>query len=294
MKFIVLSDIHVEDYPSFNTSAFSRLEESVLPIKDAFKLAADLNGHILFAGDLFDKAGAIKAHVLNIVFSVFKDMFERYPNVKFIAISGNHDMTTRSFVYLPAESALKVLQEAFENFILLDDRTEKWSEGNVTVHGVPFFDKRELWLEYLSHQQVSEGGIDILLTHQTDNTQPNTDIFYDDVHQFDMVFNGHIHNFNKIGHKMYTVGNPHHRDLSDEGKEKYILEFDTQTMKVTPIKTSYKQLVKPTVQLRPTNTMSNKVEVVKLNDSVQQQFYNYCQATELNQELVDEGKKYIQ
>lgn len=295
MKFVILSDVHVEDYPSFNTSAFSRLEESVLPIKDAFKLASEMSGNILFSGDLFDKAGAIKAHVLNLVYTVFKDMFEQYPDVKFIAISGNHDMTTRSFVKLPAESALKVLQEAFENFILLDELNATWSEGIVRVHGIPFFDKRELWLEYLGYQQVSEVGVvDILLTHQTDNTQPNTDIFYDDVFQFDMVFNGHIHNCNKIAHKMWTVGNPHHRDLSDEGKHKYMLQFDTETMVVTPIKTNYRQLVKPTVQLRPINTMSNKSEVISLNVSVQQQFYDYCQAIELNQELIEEGKKYIQ
>ena len=74
----------------------------------------------------------------------------------------------------------------------------------------------------------------ILIMHQTvgfpmvpDDIDPRHPLF----DSFDMVFNGHIHQYSKVNARFINVGTPIHRDAGDIGQEKGYLIYDIETGK---------------------------------------------------------------
>lgn len=215
-NFIIAADLHIEDYGGY------RLIECLSALEDLFKLAGAYNADILFAGDLVDKAAALKSHVLVALNTMLAKCFYMYPDIYFFAISGNHDMTTR---YADASSVIKMLSDIYPQFVNLDERKFVSQVFNFALHGIPFCDKREDFLSKLAQVGIVKGKTNILLTHQCDPATPFSDIYAKDVEAFDFCFNGHIHRYKQHTENFYTVGNPLWRNNSDNGDEKGVLLF---------------------------------------------------------------------
>lgn len=243
---IIFTDWHVHNYKMFDKNG-SRLDNCVKVARIIFKYAHK-NGinRILFGGDLFDKQQTIPTAVIDSVVETFAQLFETYPNIHFVAISGNHDHATKNLPDAPAITALRFLAISFpNNFFLIDNDCYDICDENyradsdgkeyyARVHGIPYYEHPEHYQEKL--QEVAEtkmiAGANILLIHQTPkgighaliphDTDPADELYSN----FNMVFCGHIHARQELNPKFLVVGSPIHRDRADEGEDKGFYVFD--------------------------------------------------------------------
>lgn len=230
MKFLVFSDLHIHNYKKFDVEG-SRLENCLKVLVDVFEYASiNKISKILFAGDLYDQQKSIPAEVINATIETFQHCFIKYPGIQFIAISGNHDHSSKNTSEHSAITALTHLNNVFGDFMLIDDTY--WSMGNgIRVYGTPYYSHSKDF--ELAKPGVDSSGIQLLLIHQTPK-HSNEMIPYDcdaeDFEDFDFVFCGHIHKHERVTDNFVIVGSPLHRDLGDEGQDKGFLVFDTDVM----------------------------------------------------------------
>lgn len=236
MLVLSFSDLHIHNYQQFDKNG-SRLANCLNVLELVFKFA-EKHGieFILFSGDLYDNQENIPTEVINDVVATFTDLFYKYEDIKFIAISGNHDHASKNLLHKPAITALTHLNITFENFILIDNKEFAISD-EVGVIGVPYYEYSEDYHKALAKVITSPPSYayyrKILLCHQTPSGLNNTNIPFDtDVHNemyenFDLVLNGHIHAFQEITPKFINVGSPLQRNLSDLGVNKGFLVIDT-------------------------------------------------------------------
>lgn len=191
--------------------------------------------YILFPGDLYDSQRMLPVKAVNATVSKLKRLFEKYPEIIVLAISGNHDHGTKNLYNAPAETALSHLSEMFPNFVLIDGGMCYPLEDGYGVVGVPYYEYPEHFAQRL--KEASEFAAEqtdkiVLLMHQTpkgianafipSDTDPS-DALYD---PFSLVLCGHIHARQQLTDKFHVVGSPLHRDREDEGQDKGFLVFD--------------------------------------------------------------------
>jgi DNA repair exonuclease SbcCD nuclease subunit len=230
---IVFSDLHAHDYKQFNASG-SRLQNCVDVIEYVFDLAAKNDIKIIiFPGDLFDQFGTMYTRVMNEVIGTFKILFKTYPDIKFYAITGNHDQGEKSHFGASCESSLTTLDRLFDHFILIDNQVV--DIGGAFLVGIPFYSTPEDFKEALQYfdGKLSPFDHNYLLMHQTiwpDNPVVPQDVDPEDelFQNYSLVFNGHIHAFGEYGKNIVNVGSPLHRDLGDLGIAKYIVIVDLE------------------------------------------------------------------
>lgn len=235
---LIFSDLQVHNYKQFNEGD-ARLRNCLKIIYDVFKMA-DKHGIevILFIGDLVDQQRSIPTMVVNGLIQCFKDNFDEYPDIVFVAISGNHDYATKNLIGSPAVTALTSFATIFNRFIILDNDILDihYGGGSVRLWGIPYYEYTEHFKERL--QEVSTGadeigGINILMQHQTPEGWVDlaADISADDplYEPFELVLNGHIHEYRVLKQQsplFISVGNPLPRDLGDLGQPKGVLAVD--------------------------------------------------------------------
>ena len=248
---IIISDPHVHNYDRFAKPAI-RLKWCLQSIIDAFELAYQNNCHVLCPGDLFDESGVIPTIVNNWMNKVFKAMFEKYPGVMFIVISGNHDHAHDNYFTNPSETALEAFSNNFDHFILIDN-SYYITENKIAVWGIPYYKNKECFDKALD--QVVEKMYNVkaerhlLMIHQTPE-HSNTMIAFETTHHdprytlFDKVFCGHIHKPEDLSDRFYIVGSPLHRDLGDEGQQKRMLIYSIISNEVIDYPTNYPTIVR--------------------------------------------------
>jgi DNA repair exonuclease SbcCD nuclease subunit len=255
-KAIVFSDLHVHNYKQFNEGG-RRLKNGIAFLDYIFKLAdANEIRTILMPGDLFDKMQIMSTKVVVAVADCFKRNNELYPNIMVIATSGNHDFAETNLIDSPAESALEYLTKLF-NFNLLG-YTGSTHFGDIHIYAIPYFEHKEHFRqaleETIKYVEFPE-DINILLMHQIvgsglpieDDIEP-TDPLFDN---FDMIFNGHIHEGQQLTDKFINVGSPMARDRGDIGKAKgfWIVDLDNpvETIAFKDISTKFPRFIEKTV-----------------------------------------------
>lgn len=230
MKFLIFSDLHIHNYKKFDKNG-SRLTNCLKVLGDVFHIA-HLNNieHILFSGDLFDSQTNLPVLVINETVKTFTSLFELYPKIRFIAISGNHDNTSD----IQNKSALLYLNEIFINFKLIDDDFFYFYGQNLTVWGIPYHSQINAFKSKLN--DIPDKQDTILLIHQTPQEISNkhipSDISIDLFSQFKMVFCGHIHKPEILKDNFIMVGSPLHRDRGDMGDKKGYWIYNTQFPKI--------------------------------------------------------------
>jgi DNA repair exonuclease SbcCD nuclease subunit len=320
---IVTSDIHIHKYKQFNEDN-RRLKNGIAYLDYIFNFASvnEIN-YILLPGDLYNLMQIVSTEAEDAIVECLQRNFMRYPLIRIIAISGNHDQANKNLIDTPATSALKHLATVFDNFCLLDHggslfRTES---GNY-IFGVPYFEHPEHFRIVLkdldSHKTTTNVGKSYLLMHQVvasglpieDHIQPDDPLF----DNFDMVFNGHIHEGGEITDKFINVGSPMHRDLGDLGKRKgfWVLDLDDpDTISFKDITDKFPQFIRKEAGTELTEwekqqyvmwaphtftatVNERKMQVNFTTDLAPETIMrNYAEAAKLNEQYLNYGLKLI-
>jgi DNA repair exonuclease SbcCD nuclease subunit len=251
---VVFSDLHAHSYKAHNDDEDKRLANCLKVLNVVFNYA-NKNGicYIIFCGDLYDRQQTLPTKVVNGVLKRFKELFDRYPDIWFLAISGNHDHATRNTIERPAVTALQHLADVFPKFVLLDnEHATLYRETNVPsvrLHGVPYYEIPQHVEQAVQCRVTFEDGLkEILLCHQTpkgllpDIVQYDVDPANEVFDRFDFIMSGHIHTGGRLSDKWLSLCSPLHRDKGDEGQERgfYVIDLENPTTSVRFISTNSK------------------------------------------------------
>lgn len=234
---IVTSDIHIHKYKQFNENN-RRLKNGIAYLDHIFNFAGiNKIKYILLPGDLYNLMQIISTEAEDAIVACLKKNFKKYPDILIVAISGNHDQATKNLIDQAEVNALQHLATVFDNFILLNSHYSafKTDHGNY-IFGISYYEHPEHFRKALETMPVTLESMEYprayLLMHQVvasglpieDHIQPDDPLFND----FEMVFNGHIHDGGEITDKFINVGSPMHRDLGDLGKKKgyWVVDLD--------------------------------------------------------------------
>lgn len=230
-KAVIFSDLHIHNYKQFNKGQ-NRLQNCLKVLMDLGAFCTQYNiPYILFVGDLYDTQKALLTEVVNSTVDTFVTFSQEYPDIKIIAISGNHDHSTKNLFDKPAETALQHIAAIIPDTFILIDNDVYEGEG-FTVSGIPYYEYPEHFDKALSMSKSSaeERGFpnekNYLLIHQTPKGLDNAMIPFDcnpadpRFGFFDHTFCGHIHKRKEILSNFTIVGSPIHRDMSDVGQTK--------------------------------------------------------------------------
>lgn len=225
---LVFSDIHIHNSGRFGDRD-ARLSHHIKCLRLIFRAAKnkDVQG-VVFCGDLFDKHGTVSAKVLNPVVKAFMD-FDKL-GIPFIAISGNHDMTGKSYFEEVPDSLLEILDATLANFHLIDGTF--YDLPSYRINGIPYYSNKESFEKQLKRCEPHPHNINVLITHNTPENsnsmiEVDIDVNNPDLQDYDVIFNGHIHNRESIGN-FHTVGNPMQLDITDAGQEKGFYLYDRE------------------------------------------------------------------
>ena len=132
----------------------------------------------------------------------------------------------------PSPSALTALENACDNFRVLDYGTVRIGMSNVLIHGIPYMEfPNDFYLTLEAMREFVEGNPDsthILMMHQVpsggaDPIPAQVDSHHELFARYDYILNGHVHRRQQINPKFLTVGSPLHHDLGDIGQEKGLI-----------------------------------------------------------------------
>lgn len=248
MKFVVVSDPHINEYSRFDENG-SRLDNTIEAVANAFK-EADLIGAqwVLMCGDLFDSPKLIHTKAMIKTVAMFKLMQRQYPDIVMLAITGNHDLATNSIYGQPVVSAVKLIDMTCENVIHLDGNRfpmDLDADGSIGVYGIRYYKYAEDYQRALDNlievNYIEKDRYKILMIHQSPNEadgfiEQHLSVEDPVYKKFDLVLCGHIHKHQKLSDNFIVVGSPLFRDMADAGQPKGYLVIDTDHPEISPFR----------------------------------------------------------
>lgn len=236
-QFLLVSDIHVDDYAKFSkvdpvTGLGTRLK-NCLDIFDQIYEYGEAHGidTLLVGGDIFDKRGYISVPVYVSVYDKFQHFFENGWRV--YSIVGNHDQATRSGAFdslKPLPMTCRIEGRGFCSSV-----AERYKVGFVSFCEFP-----KTFLENL--QEVAKQKPDIYLIHQGINgaliagdeilarDEVSLGEILDIVGRDAWVFSGHYHIHQTLAPKVCFIGSAVPKDFGDK-TAKGFLHFDGKGFK---------------------------------------------------------------
>lgn len=221
MEFLLVSDIHAEEYNLFasvdsKTGMNTRLYWSV-HIFEQIREYGEKNGikRLLIGGDIFDKRGTISVKVYDAVFQKLKMLSDS--GWEIVSIVGNHDQAIRSGQI----HALSPMPMLVVNECGIVELSDGCNVGCISFCETPNeFLKKLLILKntgsidcYLIHQGINGALIagDEILSKNELNFSDVRDIIGEDT----WVFSGHYHVHQKIDTKSMYIGSATPKDFGD-------------------------------------------------------------------------------
>lgn len=299
MKYAVFSDLHINSYKKYDSNG-SRMFNCLSALEDIFRIS-HIRGitKILFAGDFFDQQKALSIEVIVATTYTLKTVFEKYPKIKLVMISGNHDQSEKNTLDNEALNSIIYLDLIFPNIELIDNSAISLSE-NVVVYGIPYYSYKEHFYAMYNALDLDAAKINILLMHQTPkhkNPMIPFDVEPQHFEKFDYVFCGHIHTREQLTKNFALVGSPLHRDLGDLGETKGFLILDTYSLHCEFVELDYPKFVN-TENVDISKDDYVMPAVVKSVDEAPEDEFNY---SEEHSKLVTkfcktvpEGEKYLE
>lgn len=235
-KFLAFADLHIHPYKQFDDK-FNRLDLFLTVLNVLFKYANKNNiDYILFAGDLFHQHKQVPTIAVNATIDRFKLLFETYPHIKFIAVSGNHDYATKHLIDSPAVTSIYPFKLLFpNNFYLIDDSSYIVNTHDTVIYGVPYYEYKEEYYQTIDNICVDKDKTNILLTHATvlgyDFVPGSIDTNHECFRKFDFCISGDIHKAKMFEPNFLMLGSPIQRDLSDYGDNKGFWMFSVDENK---------------------------------------------------------------
>lgn len=226
MKILILADLHLHTWSSFNLNKASDISRRLMEqhsILEQITLLAENRkiDSVEIIGDIFHKVGEIPVICLNI-FDGFMSTLEDLGIPVFIT-TGNHDIITRE-----SPSYIHNSTSIFARY-----------QGNV-YKDVKI--KRIGYSENIDYDEVK--GYDIVLLHKTPSGSVyNKFVFNDGVDwkrlssNNKFVFFGHIHQRQELTESCIVVGSPMHLTFGDDGERGcYILDTEKCTVEFVKLK----------------------------------------------------------
>ncbi len=217
MKFICIADVHLSLYSQDNIieGIPRRMYYINKVLNDIAQYAKDNNiQHIAIAGDTFHT----KSIIHSLAQSMLLDYVRSHPDIIFIIIDGNHDMSSKSG---DGVSALKCLDNE-PNVIMIHETREI---GNISF--VPWHPKK-------MKKDIKDSKMDYLVSHfglneamLNSGISIVSDIGMKDLKHFKKCFIGHYHLPQEIGN-VIIPGSIIQLDWGEKGEKKRFLVIDSK------------------------------------------------------------------
>jgi len=188
MKWLLITDLHLEKYRKFGYDEKYKIEENV---KDFITFMSVINNAIkknevekvIFIGDLFERRSDIKTDLFNIAYKLFKNLSKE---AEVIMIVGNHDKKGNFFTFQSFDFAKRI------------DKPTIIGEG-FKVALVPYI---------TSSEPMKDLEADICIGHFSVKGMPksmigDSSITFDDVSKFERVILGHEHKYSTSKNVVY-------------------------------------------------------------------------------------------
>lgn len=178
--------------------------------------------NVAILGDVNDtkEVAAVRA------FSLFGQILEKYPELTFYIIPGNHDITSKK----GSETAVDLLKGP-ANIVTI---TEVTDIGNITF--VPYSDGMIDELKELEPNDILMSHFGAADAQLSNGRSIRTRISSSDLNKWKLVLCGHYHKPQQVNHLYYT-GTLIPLTRAEFGEEKRFLIIDTETLEVESIPT---------------------------------------------------------
>jgi len=236
MKIITVADLHLKlwnDKQIGDDGIPLKLTETLNVFEDICIYAKE-NGipEINILGDINDLKNIVHARA----FVLFQQILEKYSDIHFIILHGNHDSSTK----IEQQSAIQLL-DGLSNVTtiieptVIDQKTYIPHSGNLVDHIVEAEPNKIMFGHLGLSDATVASGISI-----------RTRISSNDLKKFDLVVLGHYHNHQQVGHVYYT-GSLIQLRRDEAGNLKRFLVIDTDTLEIESIPTKgyrkYQELI---------------------------------------------------
>lgn len=257
MRFVFASDIHISRYNQDKLENTTNLPERLFSINQALEgiikyCKKEKIQTAIIGGDLLHG----KSIIYTTAQSLMLDFFRKYPEINFIIIDGNHDLSGKG---KDAVSALKSLDNE-PNIDRIKTSYFKDSENDILY--VPYsFDMVEIIKNNSAKFLISHFGLDEGVLNS--GISLVADIGMKDlIGKYETVLLGHYHKPQEIINekiKIYYSGSIIQLDWGEKNEEKRFLDVDTETGIIKSIPTTgYVKFLEYNI------TKENKEEIVKI------------------------------
>lgn len=229
LNFLVVSDIHYNDWNQFNKDDY-RLKKTEEFLGKLISRSHKEGIPLLIPGDFFHTPSGLSTKVFFRINRLLSSAFRDYPKALLIGIDGNHDTDYELRDYQIAPSLFKGLSYAYPNNIKCIN-FNSYSFGDFKIYGIPYL-AHNLGFKKTYDRFTNDGykGKRILLIHtdllgakdpsgyevkEMSGIPRNMGKFFK---PFDLVFCGHIHRHGDLYKgKVFSVGAPNQQRKSDVG-----------------------------------------------------------------------------
>jgi DNA repair exonuclease SbcCD nuclease subunit len=266
MKFIFTADVHLSRY-SNDKEDEENIPERLASLKKVLYFIADYCCKssdirtIVIGGDILHGKSVIYVVAQNLML----DYFDNYPELTFVVLDGNHDLSGKGEA---AVSALRPLKSV-KNVIWVTKEPIFTRDKNNTKNEIAYIPytadidsvvKKFTSKILISHFGLNEGIINSGMSIRTNITTNDL------VKKYDLVLLGHYHKPQEIitdNIKIYYAGSLIQLDWSEKNDEKRVLVVDSETLEVQSVPT---EGYKKHIELEITN--QTKDEVIKLANQI--------------------------
>ncbi|HPI18742.1 MAG TPA: metallophosphoesterase [Candidatus Kapabacteria bacterium] len=245
MKSLMLSDVHIDE---------SNAEEIKLIIRQGIQFSKENNiKSWICLGDWFKERSSQKLLVL-LSFGEILNMLSD-SDISLYTFPGNHDKTDAEDEksYLSLFRNIGIKKHHFYDVESCEDG--KW-------YFIPFFSENGSFLRRLTNinkEAAKYNGKKFLFLHQSINGVKNNDgTLVDDglkgnlFKNFDKVFVGHYHNYQKLSNKIIYIGSLKPHNYGEDNDKGFWL-FDDKTGDLERVQTNFKKYRKILIDLEKTN-----------------------------------------
>lgn len=217
-KVLVISDIHVNDYPRFNYTKGFRLNQFTLLANRLVEIAVEHDCKTLFiAGDIIDKAVS-RAKVVSKVNEFLTILDNHFDSVYYIL--GQHDLDSKDNNHTTEDSVINSIVPP--KFIYADKKI------------IDYEGRKIAFMDWRAHQDLTwiDSKVDLFVGHVTVSDLFGQEI---DTEKFKLGIVGDIHQHGKVGNLM-KIGVPMQHSMNDQTKGTCIV-YDPKTNKGTYVET---------------------------------------------------------
>lgn len=255
MKVSIISDIHLKNYS--DSKFIDGIPLKLYEILDAFEQCCKYSiesgiSKVFILGDVGDTYDMISAKS----FILFKEKIEKYGDLEFHILHGNHDISDREI------SSINIF-EGLPNVKVYVNEAKVLEFGSRKIGIVP----------YGAESQIKDlPDCDVLFGHfsvegvvlSSGYTDPNPNVKMKDLDKFKVVVSGHVHKPQVIG-KVWYVGSPIQLNRGEAGEEKrfLVLDLDTLSIESIPIQGYRKYILFEITKPEDVERMKEEVEKYK-------------------------------